>query len=182
MRGLIAARPDIDGTVMKEAALETERAVMMRPRLDDQVERLPVALVHAHRIAVRRQDLIRHAAHETRFQTAVRQHVDHRHFLGDAHRLAAIGDRIAENEQARLLAQASERRQHQRRGRIDAGGGLMMLVEHDLHAFVLGDQPFVDVTVVELGAFCRVVDAIGQRHPDRRIAVRRRQIRDRRFR
>ena len=31
------------------------------------------------------------------------QHVDQRHFLGDAHRLAAIGDRIAEDQEARLV-------------------------------------------------------------------------------
>ena len=161
---------------MEEAALVTERAVVVGPAFDDEIERLPVALVHPHRIAVRRQNLIRHAAHESRLQAAVGEHVDHRHLFGDAHRLPPVGDRIAEDQETRLLAQAGERRQHQRRGGIDAGRGLMMLVEHDLHAFLFGDQPFVDVAVVQRRAFGGIVDAIGQRHPDRRIAVHRRQI------
>ena len=141
--------------VMEEAALVAERAVVVGPAFDDQVERLPVALVHPHRVAVRRQDLVRHAAHEAGLEAAVRQHVDHRHLLGDAHRLAAVGDRIAEDQEPRLLGQPRQRRQHQRRRRIDAGRGLMMLVEHDLDAFVLGDQPFVDVAVVERRALRR---------------------------
>ena len=134
-------------------------------------------LVHPHRIAVGRQDLVGHAAHEARLEPAVRQHVDHRHLFGDAHRLAAVGDRIAEDQKPRLLAQPRQRRQHQRRRGIDAGRGLMMLVEHDLDAFVLGDQPFVDVAVVKRRALHRIVDAVGQRHADRRIGVRRRQVR-----
>ena len=176
MRLLDRARPDIDGAMMEEAALMAERAVVMGPAFLDQIERLPMPLVHAHRIAVGRQHLIGHAAHEAGFEAAVREHVDHRHFLGDAHRLAAVGDRIAEDQKPRLLAQARQRREHQRRCGIDAGRRLMMLVEHDLDALLLGDQPFVDIAVVKRRALLRIVDAIGQRHADRGIAVGRRQI------
>ena len=43
----------------------------------------------------------------------------------------------------------------------------MMLVEHDLHALVLGDAPFVEKAVIERGAFGGIVITIGQRDPDR---------------
>ena len=114
-----------------------------------------MALVHAHGVAVGREDLVRHAAHESGFEPAMREHVDHGHLLGDAHRLAAVGDRIAEDEKPGLLGEPRQGSQHQRSGGVDAGRGLMMLVEHDLHAFVFGDQPFVDVAVVERGALHR---------------------------
>jgi len=39
---------------MEEAAFVTEWAVVMGPAFDDEIERLPVTLVHPHRIAVRR--------------------------------------------------------------------------------------------------------------------------------
>src|SRR5262245_58185671 len=51
-----------------------------------------------------------------------------------------------------------------------------MLVEHDLHALVLGHQPFVDVTVVERWALLRIVNAIGQRYADGFVFIRGRQI------
>ena len=153
------------------------RAVVAGPGLDDEVHRLPLALVHAHRIAVGRQHLVGHAAHEAAFEPPFREDVDHRHLLGDAHRLPAVGDRIAEDQQPRLLGQPRQRGQHQRRRRIDAGRGLMMLVEHDLDALVLGDQPLVDVAVVERGALRRIVVAVGQRDADRLVFVGGRQVR-----
>ena len=57
--------------------------------------------------------------------------------------------------QARLFGEAGERREHERRRRIDAGRRLVMLVQHDLDAF-LGDAPLVEEAVVERGAFLRV--------------------------
>src|SRR4051812_13645636 len=53
----------------------------------------------------------------------------------------------------------------------------MMLVEHDLDAFILCDQPLVDIAVVERGAPLRIVKAVGQRHADGLVLLRRRQIR-----
>src|SRR5206468_798181 len=41
---------------------------------------------------------------------------------------------------------------------------------------VLGDQPFVDIAVVERGPFVRIVKAIGQRHANGLVLLRRRQI------
>ena len=141
-----------------------------------------MTLVHANGIAVRRQNLIRYAAHEAGLQPAARQHVDHGHFLGHADWLSAVRDRIAKDQQAGLPAQTRQCRQHQWSGGIDTGRGLVMLVEHDLHALVFGDQPFLDKAIIERGAFFRVVNAIGQRDADRRVALSRRQVGIGRFR
>src|SRR5580704_6441992 len=72
MRLLVRPRPDVDHAVVKEPALMTYRTVMSRPGLDDEIERFPVPLVHAYRIAVRGCDLPRHTAHEAHFHTAAR--------------------------------------------------------------------------------------------------------------
>jgi hypothetical protein len=83
--------------MMKKPAFVAEWAVVVCPALNDKIERFPVPLVHPHRIAIRRQDLIRHAPYEPGLQATVRKHIYHRHLFGDANRLPAVGDRIAEN-------------------------------------------------------------------------------------
>ena len=176
MRLLIGARPDVDVAVMEESSLVAHRPVVAGPGLDDEVHGLPLALVHAHRIAVGRQHFVWDAAHEAAFKPAPREHVHHRHLLGDAHGLAAVGDRVSQDQQPRLLGQPCQRGEHKGRCRVDAGRGLVVLVEHDLHALVLRDQPFVDVAIVERGTLFRVVVAVRQRDPDRLVFVRRRQI------
>src|SRR6202034_2817491 len=62
MRLLQGTRPNVDASMMKETAFMAERTVMLGPAFDDEIERLPMTLIHAHGIAVRRQNLIRHAA------------------------------------------------------------------------------------------------------------------------
>src|SRR5215471_7579507 len=88
-------------------------------------------------------------------------------------RLATGFPRI--NSRAVLVSRA-KRGEHQRCRRINAGRGLVVLIEHDLHTLVLSHQPFVDVTVVERGALLRVVNAIGQGDADRFVFLRGRQI------
>ena len=78
--------------------------------------------------------------------------VDHRHLLGDAHRLAAVGDRIAEDQDARVPGLAGQDRGRQRRAGIDAARRRMMLVEHDVEAELVGDAVLVEIAVVEVGA------------------------------
>src|SRR5262249_1690331 len=72
--------------------------------------------------------------------------------LGDAHRLAAVGDRVAEDQDARLPGLAREDRRRQRRAGIDAACRGMVLVEHDVEAELVCDAVLVEIAVVELGA------------------------------
>ena len=166
MRRLIRSRPDIDLAGVKEPPFEAERSVVIGPGFDDQVQRFELSFVHAHRVAVGGRNLIRHAAHEPGFQPAAGQHVDHRHFFRDAHRLAAVGDRVAQDQQTGLVALPCQHGEHQRRRRIDAGRGLVMLIEHDVEAFVLGEQPFVEIAMVQIGSDARIVMPVRQRNPD----------------
>src|SRR4051794_32076089 len=58
MRLLIRTRPDVHRAVVKKSSLVAERPVVMSPGFDDEVDRLPLTLVHARRIAVRRQHFV----------------------------------------------------------------------------------------------------------------------------
>ena len=81
-----------------------------RPRLDDEIDAFPQALDGLRRVGIGGEDLVGHAAHEADIEAAARDAVDHRHFLGDADRIAAVGDRIAENADAALARLARENR------------------------------------------------------------------------
>ena len=70
---------------------------------DREVDALPQALDRLRRIGVGREDFVGHAAHETDIEPTARYAVDHRHLFGDAQRVAAVGDRIAENADAAFL-------------------------------------------------------------------------------
>ena len=83
------------------------------------------------------------APNEPTFQTPSRNNLDHRHFLGHAHRLVAIGDGIAKDQQARFLGLPRKYQEQQRRSRIDAYGRLVMLVDHDVQTALVGDQALV---------------------------------------
>ena len=132
MRLLIGARPDVDLPMMKEAAFPAKRSVVRGPRFQDQIVRLPEALAHPQRARVGRGNLVGHAAHEADLDSSARQIIDHRHLLGHAHGLAAVGDRIAEQQQSRAAGLARQHAEHDRRGGVEAGRGLMMLVEHEV--------------------------------------------------
>src|SRR5580658_3174570 len=138
MRLLIWARPDVDLAMMKKAALPAKRPVVRRPRLQDEIVRLPKALAHPERVRVARGNLIGHAAHEADLDSSAREVIYHRNLLGDAHGLAAIGDRITEQQQPRAAGLACEHAEHNRRGGVETGRGLMMLVEHEVETPVLG--------------------------------------------
>ena len=56
--------------------MDGDKPEMSNRRLDDEVDCLPLALVHPHGIAVRGQHFVGHAAHEPAFQTPLREHVD----------------------------------------------------------------------------------------------------------
>ena len=106
----------------------------------------------------------------------MRQDVGERHFLGDAHRLATVGNRISEDEEPRCLGHPRQRGKQERAGRIDTGRRLMMLVEHDLQAALFRDLPLLDETIEQLGSLFRIVVPIGQIDAHRLVFARGRQI------
>ena len=140
---------------------------MGRPGLDAEVDAFPQPLERLGRVGVGGEDLIGHAAHEAGIEPAARDHVDHRHFLGDAHRVGAVGHRVAEDADARPLGLAREDRGRERRGDVGAGGGLVMLVEHDVEAELVGEHVLVEVAMVEVRADLGIIVLAGNAHPDR---------------
>jgi hypothetical protein len=166
VRLLVRTRPDVDLPVVEVLALPVERSVVAGPCLDDEVVRLPEALHHLGGSVIACRHLVRHAAHEAALEPAARVHVDHGHLLGHAHGLAPVGDGIAEDEQARLARLAREDAHDDGTAGIEVGRGLVVLVDHDLEAHVLGDLPLVDEAVIEVGTELGIVVPIGQLHPD----------------
>ena len=125
---------------MEKPALVVERLVVAGPCARDEIDALPDALLRVRWIGVRGRDLEGNAAHETGLEPTARQHVDHRHLLGDAHGIATVGDRIAQDQQPPLARLPGEDRQIERRAGIEAGRGLMVLVDHQVKTCVVGFQ------------------------------------------
>ena len=161
---------------MEKAPFVADRAILRRPGLDDQVERFPVPLVHPNRIAIGRRDLPWHAPHEADLDAAAR--MTSASAISSATRTGcrrlAIG--LPRIRSRAFLVRRAKRGKYERRGGINAGGGLMMLVKHHLDAFIVSDAPFVQIAVPQSRAFFRIVVLIRQRHPDGVVGVDRRQV------
>ena len=159
MRLLPGARPDIHLAVVVVPALPVERPVMGRHRLDDEVMRLPEALLEFGRIGVGGVDLEGRALDEAHLHPAAADDVEHGVFLGHAHRVHAVADRHAEAEQAGLFGLARQDRHRDGADRGGAGRRGMVLVHHDVEAEPVAERPFVEIAVVEVRADLRVIDA-----------------------
>ena len=83
---------------------------------------------------VRCRSLIGHAAHEAAFEAALGDDVDHRHLLGDADWLVAVGERVSKDQEPRPLGLARKDAEHDGGSRDHAGRGLVMLIDHDTDA------------------------------------------------
>ena len=149
---LIGARPDVDLTVLEIAALPIERSVMGSHRLQDEVMSLPEARHQVGGIAVGRCHLEGSPLDEAHLDAAARDHVQHRIFLGDAHRVETIADRHAEAQQPRLLRLAGKDRHRDRADRVDAGRRRMVLVHHDVEPQLVAQGPLVETPVVKVGS------------------------------
>ena len=178
---LVGTRPYIDLALVDETAFVVERAVMGGPRLDDQVDGLPHALARRRRVGVRRQQLVGHAAHEAAIQPPARDVVHHRHLLGTADRVGQIGDRVAEDADARVPGLARQDGAGQRRRRKQACRRLVVLVDHDVQAEFVGQNMLVEIHVVKIGADLGVVHAARQVDAHRGVFVLRRKMRPRKF-
>src|SRR5262245_14014256 len=97
---LVRTWPDVDLPGVEPASLEIKWPIVSRPGLHDQVMRFPQPLCSTERQDIGRRGFVGHAAHETTFQAAAGDDVNHGHLLGHTDGLRAIGNRIAENEQA----------------------------------------------------------------------------------
>ena len=157
--------------IMEMLALPVERLVVARHRLDDEVVRLPEAVHHADRVLVGGRELVGHALDEAHVEPAARDHVDGRKLLGAAQRVGPVADRIAEHQEPRVLGLPRQHRQPDDHRRRHAGRGLMMLVEHDVEAELVGQQPFVVVAVKQVGRDLRVALAVRQVDAQRALVV-----------
>ena len=112
------------------------------------------------------------AAHEAGDDAAARHDVEHRDLLGDAQRMVAQRDGVAEDGDLGAAGAAHQRRGHQVGRRHRAVGVLVVLVDAQaVEAELLGVLQLVEVLVVEPVAALRVVDAVGQRHPRRVVGA-----------
>src|SRR5262245_63306506 len=76
--------------------------------------------------------------------------------------------RAAENRELGALDAARERTGENAGNRHHAVGGLMMLVEaHTVEAELVGKLHLIEIVVIELGAFLRIVMPVRERHPGR---------------
>ena len=141
-------------------ALPVERPVMRGHRLQDQVVRLPEAVLQFGRVGVGGRNFERHAFDKAHLDPAARDHVEHRKFLGDPDRVVAVADRHAERQKPHLLGLARQDSHRDRADRVGAGRRRMMLVCHDVDAELVAQRPFVEIAVIEVGPDLRVEEPV----------------------
>ena len=161
MRRLVRPRPRVHVVEVVVLAGVLERAGL-GPGADDQVVRLRKALLREARVDAHGVIFGADAAHEARDDAAAREIVEHRVFFGDHQRIVHQRQRAAEDRDLRLLDAARERARERTGRRHHAVGGLVVLVEADaVEAEPVGQLHLVEILVIELGAFFRIVVAVG---------------------
>ena len=149
--------------------LKGERAGL-GPGPHDQVVRLGEALLRIGRIDAGGMIFGADAAHEAGDDAAAGEVVEHRVFFGDVQRIVHQRQRAAEDGDLGVLDAARQRAGEHARHRHHAVGGLMVLVEADaVEAELVGEFHLVEIVVIELGAFLRIVMVVGERHPGRAV-------------
>ena len=76
-----------------------------------------------------------------------------------------------------LLRLPREDREIERRAGVEAGRGLMVLVDHHVEAGVVGFQVLVEIAVIEVRADPGIIEPVRDRHPHVVELVERRQMR-----
>ncbi len=135
---------------------------MRGQRLRDQIDRLPIALLVAHRVDVGRRHLGAARFDKADIEPATRDHVGGGVFLGDADRVGAQRYERAERQDAhlpRLLRQNPDQHRVGAKQRIDAG---VVLDRQHVHAHVVAQQEFVDDLLEQIGGDIRVAIAVRQ--------------------
>ena len=162
MRVLVGLNPRVDVAIVEVLALPAERAGG-GPCLDDEVVRLLEALPVVRRRRVVGDALASGAAHPAGDQPAARDHVDHGKLLDQPQRVVPDRQNVAEQDDLGAIGGLGED------GRLDvhraahAEGRAVVLVEHDaVEAHLLGIDALVEVAVVEIGAYLRVIDLVAE--------------------
>ena len=133
------------------------------PGLHHQVVGFLEPLAVEKRVGVGRQALDAGSPHKSRHQPPAGNHVYLGQLFGQANRVVEDGQGVAQQDNLGLLGGAGQNGRLQVHGGAQAGGGVVMLVEHQavkahfLRVFVL-----VEVHIVELGAALRVEVAVGE--------------------
>ena len=177
VRLLVRRGPNVDAAFMPVGALVVERAVTGGPGLEDQLEAVPQPLHGLGRIGVGGEELVRYAAHESGIEAAAGDAIHHRHLLGDAHRIGAVGDGIAQHQDPALSRFPRQDGGGQGYRGVEAGGRLVMFVEHQVEAKIVGDDVFIEIAVVQIGADLGIEDGVGQADPVGWVAFWGRQMR-----
>ncbi len=141
------------------------------PCLHDQVMGFPHPLRPLVGQDVCRRRFIGHAAHEPALDASLGDYVDKRHFFGDAHRLVAVRQWVAEDQQAGLGCLAGKNAEHDRGCRDHAGRRLVMLVEHDAEADLVARTPQVEITVIQIMGDLGVAMLVRQIDADRPVGA-----------
>ena len=145
----------------------------LRPGRQDQVMRLMEAGMAFGRVHRQRMVLGADPPDEAGDQPAAGDVVEHREFLGDRQRVRQHRQRPPQHRDLRGVGNPP--RQHPGedvRAGHDAIGILVMLVDADtLEAELGGVFQLIQVAVVQVGALQRVVVAVRQRHPGRRVEL-----------
>ncbi len=162
MRLLQRNSPWIDDAVLVMRAFPAERP-LARPRSDDQIVRLLKSLAVEGRVDAGGQLLLPAAADKARNQPALRDHVDHRQFLGEPHRVVGQRQRVAEQDDLRLLGHRGEDRGKDVALGLHAERRIVVLVQHDtFDAHLLGIDVLVEIFVIEPAAGHRVEVLVGE--------------------
>ena len=146
-------------------ALEGE-GTDLGPSAHDQVVRLMKAFVAVGRVGAPGVVFGTDAAHEAGNEAAFGDVVDHGEFFGHGHRVVQQRQGPTQNRDLDIFGAPRQRSGHDTRLRHQAIGVLVVLVDADaVKAKLIGVFELVKVAVVQLGAFFRVVVAVGQRDP-----------------
>ena len=151
MRLLPRPRPDVHLAIMEMLAIPVERAIVAGHRLNDEIVRLPESLHHADGILVGCCEFVRHALDEPHIEAPTRDDVDRRKLLRLPQRIGPVSDGITEHEQPGTRGLPRQHGEPDDHGRRHAGRGLVMLIEHDVEAELIGEHPFVVITVEQIG-------------------------------
>ena len=132
------------------------------PRLDDQIPRLAQPLPRIVERAAQRQVLLGHPAHESRDDAAARHAVEHRDLFGQPDRIVVKRGQVTEDRDLDATRALTERGRDEIRGRHQAVGFGVVLVDSDgVEPVLLVHHHLVQVLRVHLLGADRIEQPVG---------------------